>query len=143
MNTVRSFKLLVIFALVSFLVACGGGPTKSDIETQVKEHLLSDGAGEMYDVLSVSKENGQKPSDSKYVADIAYRLKMKISIEDINKGFQEELRSNPLKIFENLGYMEAIKETFGSSFKVGDEKIFKRKASFAKTEKGWRLEALE
>lgn len=113
-------------------------PKDPEIENMVREHLLSDGLGELFKLENFAKTNGFRQSDNVYVVDVEYDLVFQKSFIDVVR----EIRANPTGpqygVFGSKLVLTAIQSNFGQ-FDVGDRIKKSEKLILHNTEKGWQL----
>jgi hypothetical protein len=118
-------RKLVVIALFSVILgACSGVPEDKAIETMVRDNILSDGLGDLFELENFTKTNGFRESDNVYIVDIEYDLVFQKSFIDVMR----EIRADPTAIQSNFG-----------QFEVGDRIHKVDKVTLHKTEKGWQL----
>ena len=132
-------RKLVVIALFSVILgACSGVPEDKAIETMVRDNILSDGLGDLFELENFTKTNGFRESDNVYIVDIEYDLVFQKSFIDVMR----EIRANPTGpqygMFGSKLVLTAIQSNFGQ-FEVGDRIHKVDKVTLHKTEKGWRL----
>lgn len=133
----KRFILLTMLAAV--LSACSGVvPDDRQIETLVRDNLLTDGLGDLFALENFSKANGFRESDNVYIVDVEYDLVFQKSFVDVVK----EIRANPTGpqygMFGSKLVLSAIQSNFGQ-FDVGDKIHKVEKVRLHRTEKGWQI----
>jgi hypothetical protein len=129
--------LLALFAL--FLGACTAVvPKDAEIETMVRDNLLTDGLGDLFVLKNFKKVNGFRESDNVYIVDVEYDLEFQKSFIEVVK----EIRANPTGpqygMFGSKLLLSAIQSNFGQ-FDAGDKIHKMEKIRLHNTENGWQL----
>jgi hypothetical protein len=128
--------LLTLFAV--FLSACSGIPEDKEIETMVRDNLLTDGLGDLFVLKNFRKANGFRESENVYIVDVEYDLEFQKSFIDVVK----EIRANPTGpqygTFGSKFVLTAIQSNFGQ-FDVGDKIHKSEKVRLHNTEQGWQI----
>ena len=129
--------LLALFAL--FLGACTAVvPKEGEIETMVRDNLLTDGLGDLFVLKNFKKVNGFRESDNVYIVDVEYDLEFQKSFIEVVK----EIRANPTGpqygMFGSKLLLSAIQSNFGQ-FDAGDKIHKMEKIRLHNTENGWQL----
>ena len=134
----KRFALLFLAALS--LVACSGLPEDRQIEKMVRESLLTDGLGDLFEVRDFKKVNGFRESENVYVVDVEYDLEFRKSFTEVVR----EIRANPTGpqygMFGSKLVLAAIQSNFGQ-FEVGDRLHKIEKVRLHRTESGWQIAA--
>ena len=132
-------RFIVLTLLTVFLGACAPGlPKDQEIETMVRDNLLTDGLGDLFALKNFRKTNGFRESDNVYIVDVEYDLEFQKSFVDVVK----EIRANPTGpqygMFGSKLVLTAIQSNFGQ-FEAGDKIHKVEKIRLHNTEKGWQL----
>jgi hypothetical protein len=89
-------RKLVVIALFSVILgACSGVPEDKAIETMVRDNILSDGLGDLFELENFTKTNGFRESDNVYIVDIEYDLVFQKSFIDVMR----EIRADPVDCY--------------------------------------------
>lgn len=132
----KRFILLALFTV--FLGACSGLPEDKAIETMVRDNLLTDGLGDLFEMKNFKKTNGFRESENVYVVDVEYDLEFQKSFVEVVR----EIRANPTGpqygMFGSKLVLAAIQSNFGQ-FDVGDSIHKTEKIRLLRTENGWRM----
>jgi len=128
--------LLALFAML--LSACSGIPEDREIESMVRDNLLTDGLGDLFVLTNFKKVNGFRESENVYIVDVEYDLEFQKSFIDVVKEIRADPTGPQYGMFGSKFVLSAIQSNFGQ-FDVGD-KIHKiEKVKLHNTEKGWRI----
>ena len=132
-------KRFIVFAMLAALLsACSGLPGDEEVESLVRENLLTDGLGDLFSLENFQKTNGFRESDNVYVVDVEYDLVFQKSFIDVVK----EIRANPTGpqygMFGSKLLLSAMQSNFGQ-FEVGDKIHKGDKVRLHRTEKGWQI----
>ena len=78
-------KKTILLSLLAFLLsACTVSPPRdAQIESLVRESLLTDGLGDLFALENFAKTNGFRQSDNIYIADVEYELVFQKSFIDV------------------------------------------------------------
>jgi hypothetical protein len=131
-------RLAAALLATLFLWGCSGKPGDDEIESLVRNGVLSEGLGDLFRLENFTRTNGFRESDNVYIVDVEYDLVFR-------KGFVEvvrEIRADPAGpqygIFGSKLILTAIQSGFGQ-FEAGDRIHKAEKITLHDTEKGWRL----
>lgn len=131
----RSIALLVASLL---LWGCSGTPGDAEIEGLVRDDVLTEGLGDLFQLENFSRTNGFRESDNVYIVDVEYDLVFQKSFVEVVR----EIRANPTGpqygMFGSKLLLAAIQSNFGQ-FEAGDKIHKAEKVTLHNTEKGWRL----
>ena len=131
-------RLIGLILLAVFLSGCSGLPEEKAIETMVRDNLLTDGLGDLFEMKNFRKTNGFRESENVYIVDVEYDLEFRKSFIDVVR----EIRANPTGpqygIFGSKLILTAIQSNFGQ-FDVGDKIHKTEQIKLHRTENGWRL----
>ena len=132
-------KTILLGLLLGLLSACQVAvPRDAEIESLVRESLLTDGLGDLFTLEGFAKTNGFRQTDNIYIVDVEYELVFQKSFVDVVK----EIRANPTGpqygVFGSKFILTAIQSNFGQ-FEVGDRITKTEKITLHNTENGWQL----
>ncbi len=134
----KRFALLLLVSLS--LPACSGLPEDQQIEKMVRDNLLTDGLGDLFEVRDFKKVNGFRESENVYIVDVEYDLEFRKSFTEVVR----EIRANPTGpqygMFGSKLVLAAIQSNFGQ-FDVGDRIHKTEQVHLHRTENGWQLAA--
>ena len=129
---------LLLAMIVLSLGACSGLPEEQQIEKMVRDNLLTEGLGDLFELKDFKKVNGFRESENVYVVDVEYDLEFRKSFTDVVR----EIRANPTGpqygMFGSKLVLAAIQSNFGQ-FDVGDRIHKSEKVRLHRTENGWQL----
>ncbi len=132
-------RIIGLILLTIFLAGCSGLPEETEIESMVRDNLLTDGLGDLFEMKNFRKTNGFRESENVYVVDVEYDLEFQKSFIDVVR----EIRANPTGpqygVFGSKLVLAAIQSNFGQ-FDVGDKIHKVDKIRLQRTENGWRME---
>lgn len=128
--------LLTLFALL--LSACSGVPEGQEIESMVRDNLLTDGLGDLFVLTNFKKANGFRESENVYIVDVEYDLEFQKSFIDVVKEIRADPTGPQYGMFGSKFVLSAIQSNFGQ-FDVGDKIHKTEKVRLHNTEKGWRI----
>ncbi len=131
-------RILIVAVATLLLWGCASKPEDREIESLVREAVLTEGLGDLFRLENFTRTNGFRESDNVYVVDVEYDLVFQ-------KGFVEvvsEIRANPTGpqygVFGSKLILTAIQSNFGQ-FEAGDKIHKAEKITLHNTEKGWRV----
>ena len=129
--------LLILFAV--FLSACTGVvPKDKEIESLVRDNLLTDGLGDLFVMKNFKKVNGFRENDNVYIVDVEYDLEFRKSFIDVVKEIRADPTGPQYGMFGSKLVLSAIQSNFGQ-FDVGDKIHKVEKVRLHNTENGWQL----
>lgn len=129
--------LLTLLAVV--LGACTGViPDDREIETLVRDNLLTDGLGDLFELQNFKKTNGFRESENVYIVDVEYDLEFQKSFVEVVKEIRSDPTGPQYGMFGSKLVLSAIQSNFGQ-FDKGDKIHKVDKVTLHKTEQGWRL----
>ncbi|MDH3760963.1 MAG: hypothetical protein OEU50_08265 [Gammaproteobacteria bacterium] len=129
--------LLILFAV--FLSACTGVvPKDKEIESLVRDNLLTDGLGDLFVMKNFKKVNGFRENDNVYIVDVEYDLEFRKSFIDVVKEIRADPTGPQYGMFGSKLVLSAIQSNFGQ-FDVGDKIHKQEKIRLHNTENGWQL----
>jgi len=131
-------KKIIVLLLAALLAACSGVPDNREIETMVRDSLLTDGLDDLFTMESFTKTNGFRESDNVYIVDVEYELVFQKSFVDVVKEIREDPTGPQYGMFGSKFILTAIQSNFGQ-FEVGDRIQKTDKVTLHKTEQGWQL----
>jgi len=131
-------KLLALLLLSALLAACSGVPDNKEIETMLRNSLLTDGLDDLFTMENFTKANGFRESDNVYVVDVEYDMVFQKSFVDVVREIREDPTGPQYGMFGSKFILTAIQSNFGQ-FEVGDRIHKTDKVTLHKTEKGWQL----
>ena len=133
-------RFIAVTFLAIFLSACSGVPEDKEIETLVRNNVLSEGLGDLFRLENFKKANGFRESDNVYIVDVEYDLVFQKSFIEVVR----EIRANPTGpqygLFGSRLVLTAIQSNFGQ-FEAGDKIHKQDKITLQNTEQGWRIAA--
>jgi hypothetical protein len=131
-------KIIAILLMPVLLAACSGVPESREIESMLRDSILSDGLGDLFVLEKFTKTNGFRESDNVYIVDVEYDLVFQKSFIEVVR----EIRANPAGpqygMFGSKLVLTAIQSNFGQ-FDAGDRIHKQDKIRLHKTERGWQL----
>jgi hypothetical protein len=131
-------QTIALLVATLLLWGCSGKPKDAEIEGLVRDHVLSEGLGDLFRLENFSRTNGFRESDNVYVVDVEYDLVFQKSFVEVVR----EIRANPTGpqygVFGSKLILTAIQSNFGQ-FEAGDKIHKAEKITLHNTEKGWRL----
>ena len=132
------WRILSVALAALLLAGCSNKPGDEEIESLLREEVLSEGLGDLFTLENFSRTNGFRESDNVYIVDVEYDLVFQ-------KGFAEvveEIRADPTGpkygVFGSKLILAAIQSSFGQ-FEAGDKIHKPEKVTLHNTEKGWRI----
>ena len=128
--------LITLFAVL--LSACSGIPEDKEIETMVRDNLLTDGLGDLFVLTNFKKTNGFRESDNVYIVDVEYDLEFQKSFIDVVKEIRADPTGPQYGMFGSKVVLSAIQSNFGQ-FDVGDKIHKSEKVRLHNTEQGWQI----
>lgn len=128
--------LLTLFAIL--VSACSGLPEDREIETMVRDNLLTDGLGDLFVLKNFKKSNGFRESENVYIVDVDYDLEFQKSFIDVVKEIRADPTGPQYGMFGSKFVLSAIQSNFGQ-FEVGDIIHKSEKVRLHNTEKGWQI----
>jgi len=133
-------KNLILFLILTLaLGACTpGAPGDVDIETMVRERVLSDGLADLFEMENFSKANGFRESDNVYIVDVEYDLVFQKSFVEVVREIRADPTGPQYGMFGAKFILTAIQSNFGQ-FEAGDRIHKKDKIRLHNTEKGWQV----
>ncbi len=132
--------LASLFMLIGTLLLSGcfqDAPTEADMTRQLTAKVEQDTLGALT-VASVTKQNGFKPDDKHYRAELAITYRVVKTPEQLAAELKQDLSQNPLAGFVGSLALGALKVQLGNR-KVGDTFTETKAFEFIKTEQGWQL----
>jgi len=132
-------KRIIVLLLAASLVACYGVvPDNREIETMVRNSLLTDGLDDLFTMENFTKANGFRQSDNVYIVDVEYDLVFLKSFVDVVREIRKDPTGPQYGIFGSKFILTAIQSNFGQ-FETGDRIHKTDKITLHKTEKGWQI----
>ena len=132
-------KRIIVLLLAASLVACYGVvPDDREIETLVRDSLLTDGLDDLFIMENFAKTNGFRQSDNIYIIDVEYELVFQKSFIDVVEEIRKDPTGPQYGMFGSKFILTAIQSNFGQ-FETGDRIHKTDKITLHKTEKGWRI----
>jgi hypothetical protein len=131
-------KKIIVLLLAGLLAACSGVPDNREIETLVRDSLLTDGLDDLFTMENFTKTNGFRESDNVYIVDVEYELVFQKSFVDVVREIREDPTGPQYGMFGSKFILTAIQSNFGQ-FEVGDRIQKTDKVTLHKTEQGWQL----
>ena len=132
-------KRLIVLLLATSLVACYGVvPDNREIETMVRDSLLTDGLDDLFIMEKFAKTNGFRQSDNVYIVDVEYDLVFQKSFIDVVEEIRKDPTGPQYGVFGSKFILTAIRSNFGQ-FETGDRIHKTDKITLHKTEKGWQI----
>lgn len=106
--------------LATFLVACYGVvPDDREIESMVRDSLLTDGLDDLFVMENFAKTNGFRQSDNVYIVDVEYDLVFQKSFIDVVEEIRKDPTGPQYGMFGSKFILTAIQSNFGQ-FETGD-----------------------
>lgn len=132
-------KRILVVALATLLLwGCAVKPGDDEVESLVREAVLSEGLGDLFHLENFVRTNGFRESDNVYIVDVEYDLVFQKSFVEVVR----EIRDNPTGpqygMFGSKLILAAIQSNFGQ-FEAGDKLHKAEKITLHNTEKGWRV----
>ena len=132
-------KRIILLTLCAILVsACSGLPEDREIETMVRDNLLTDGLGDLFVLKNFRKANGFRESENVYIVDVEYDLEFQKSFIDVVKEIRADPTGPQYGMFGSKFVLSAIQSNFGQ-FEVGDIIHKSEKVRLHNTEQGWQI----
>ena len=132
-------KRIIILLLAASLVACYRAvPDDREIETMVRDSLLTDGLDDLFVMENFAKTNGFRERDNVYIVDIEYELVFQKSFVDVVQEIRKDPTGPQYGMFGSKFILMAIQSNFGQ-FETGDRIHKTDKITLHKTEKGWQI----
>ena len=132
-------KRIILLTLCAILVsACSGLPEDREIETIVRDNLLTDGLGDLFVLKNFRKANGSRESENVYIVDVEYDLEFQKSFIDVVKEIRADPTGPQYGMFGSKFVLSAIQSNFGQ-FEVGDIIHKSEKVRLHNTEQGWQI----
>ncbi len=131
-------KQYVVAALVLFLSACSGVPENKEIESMVRDDLLSDGLGDLFLMENFSKTNGFRQSENVYIVDVEYDLVFQKSFVDVVREIRADPTGPQYGLLGSKFILTAIQSNFGQ-FEAGERIHRQASITLHNTEKGWQI----
>ena len=132
-------KRIIVLLLAASLVACYGVvPDDREIETLVRDSLLTDGLDDLFVMENFAKTNGFRQSDNVYIVDVEYDLVFQKSFIDVVEEIRKDPTGPQYGMFGSKFILTAIQSNFGQ-FETGDRIHKADKITLHKTEKGWQI----
>ena len=121
------------------LVACYRVvPDDREIETMVRDSLLTDGLDDLFIMENFAKTNGFRERDNVYIVDIEYDLVFQKSFVDVVQEIRKDPTGPQYGMFGSKFILMTIQSNFGQ-FEAGDRIHKTDKITLHKTEKGWQM----
>ena len=132
-------KRFILLSLLTVLLgACSGLPEEKEIETLVRDNLLTDGLGDLFALRNFKKTNGFRESENVYVVDVEYDLEFQKSFTEVVREIRADPTGPQYGMFGSKLVLTAIQTNFGQ-FDVGDRIHKEEKIRLHRTENGWQL----
>jgi len=132
-------KKVILLLLATLVVACYGVvPDNREIETMVRDSLLTDGLDDLFIMENFAKTNGFKQSDNIYIVDVEYDLVFQKSFTDVVREIRKDPTGPQYGMFGSKFILTAIQSNFGQ-FETGDRIHKTDKITLHKTEQGWQI----
>ena len=132
-------KIWLILLLSALIAGCTTpAPNEGKIESMVRESLLGDGLGDLFEIENFAKTNGFRESDNVFIADIEYDLVFQKSFIDVVREIRADPTGPQYGVFGSKFILTAIQSNFGQ-FERGDKIRKTDKVRFHHTEKGWLI----
>jgi hypothetical protein len=132
-------KSLALVLLVVLIGACTPGvPDDQRLEAMFRDHLLSDGLGDLFSMDKFVKTNGFRQSENVYIASVEYDLVFQKSFFDVVREIREDPTGPQYGLFGSKLLITAIQSNFGQ-FETGDRIHKIEKITLHNTEQGWQL----
>ena len=132
-------KRIIVLLLAASLVACYGVvPDDREIETLVRDSLLTDGLDDLFIMENFAKTNGFRQSDNIYIIDVEYELVFQKSFIDVVEEIRKDPTGPQYGMFGSKFILTAIQSNFGQ-FETGERLHKTDKITLHKTEKGWQI----
>ena len=132
-------KRFIVFTVLAVLLsACSGLPGDEEVESLVRDNLLTDGLGDLFSLENFHKTNGFRESDNVYIVDVEYDLVFQKSFIDVVKEIRADPTGPQYGMFGSKLVLTAIQANFGQ-FEVGDKIHKVEKVRLHRTEKGWQI----
>ncbi|MEW5838476.1 MAG: hypothetical protein AB1717_06555 [Pseudomonadota bacterium] len=130
-------RLLPLFALSLFLMACSGAPGNGELEKLVGIELKTDTPQAVFRIENFKKTDGQLEDATHYTANVSYELVFTKSLQEIadNAG---QAPGGPLDKLGAGMNLVTLSLLYGD-FKVGDRLPRQQTLHLVKNEAGWRL----
>jgi len=132
-------KRIIILLLAASLVACYRVvPDDREIETMVRDSLLTDGLDDLFIMENFAKTNGFRQRDNVYIVDIEYDLVFQKSFVDVVEEIRKDPTGPQYGMFGSKFILMTIRSNFGQ-FETGDRIQKTDKITLHKTEQGWQI----
>jgi len=131
-------RIVLLGLLTLFLAGCSGLPEDREIETLVRDNLLTDGLGDLFALKNFKKTNGFRESENVYIVDVEYDLEFQKSFTEVVREIRADPTGPQYGMFGSKLVLTAIQSNFGQ-FDVGDMIHKAEKIRLHRTENGWQL----
>ena len=132
----RGFFLLLLTVALS---ACSPSlPKDAEIETMVRERVLTEGLGELFAFEGFTRTNGFRESENVYIVDVEYDLVFQKSFIEVVREIRQDPTGPQYGVFGSRFILAAIQSNFGQ-FEAGDRLRKNGKYRLHNTEQGWQL----
>ena len=131
-------RVLVVALATLLLWGCTSKPQDDEIESLVREAVLSEGLEDLFSFENYTRTNGFRESDNVYVVDVEYDLVFQKSFVEVVREIRADPTGPQYGIFGSKLILSAIQSNFGQ-FEVGDKIHKVEKITLHNTEKGWRV----
>lgn len=135
-------RILVVAVAALLLWGCTSKPGDEEIESLVREAVLSEGLGDLFSLENFVRTNGFRESDNVYVVDVEYELVFQKSFVEVVREIRADPTGPQYGMFGSKLILAAIQSNFGQ-FEAGDKLHKKEKITLHQTEKGWRVASRE
>ncbi len=132
-------RLITVLLLALLASGCGKSvPDNAEIEALLRDHVLSDGLGDLFALEGFNRTNGFRESDNVYIVDVEYDLVFQKSFIEVVREIRENPTGPQYGMFGSKLLLVAIESNFGQ-FEVGDRIHKSEKLRLHHTEQGWLI----
>lgn len=131
-------KSIALVVATLLLWGCSGKPGDDEIESLVRNDVLSEGLGDLFRLENFTRTNGFRESDNVYIVDVEYDLVFQKSFVEVVREIRQDPTGPQYGVFGSKLILTAIQSNFGQ-FEAGDKIHKAEKITLHNTEKGWRL----
>lgn len=131
-------KCIALIVATLLIWGCSGKPRDDEIESLVRNDVLTEGLGDLFRLENLSRTNGFRESDNVYIVDVEYDLVFQKSFVEVVREIRADPTGPQYGVFGSKLILTAIQSSFGQ-FEAGDRIHKAEKVTLHNTEKGWRL----
>ena len=131
-------RILAVAVAALLLWGCSSKPKDAEIESLVREAVLSEGLGDLFSLENFARTNGFRESDNVYIVDVEYDLVFQKSFVEVVREIRADPTGPQYGMFGSKLILTAIQSNFGD-FEAGDRLHKAEQITLHNTEKGWRV----